>query len=80
MKVGWSSSDGLRFKIGVLGEGYAWIPETPIFTKVSRGRSGKSKVSGSGSVRGTSSIRTLQEVGILPTLVIFHYRGCLVEF
>ena len=28
--------DGLRFKVGVLDESYAWIPETPNFTKVSR--------------------------------------------
>ena len=26
------------------------------------------------------SLLTLQEVGILPTLIIFHSRGCLVEF
>ena len=26
------------------------------------------------------SLVMLQEVGILPTLVIFHSRGCLVEF
>ena len=56
-KIEWSSSDGLRFKIRVLGEGYAWIPETPSFAKVSLGRFGKSKASGLGSVRGTSSGR-----------------------
>ena len=44
-----------RFKVEVLGEGYVWIPETPSFAKVSRGRFGKSKDSGSGSVHGTSS-------------------------
>ena len=47
-KIGWSSSDRPRFKVGVLGEGYAWILETPSFTKVLRGRSRKSKASGSG--------------------------------
>ena len=26
------------------------------------------------------SLLTLQEVGILPNLVIFHSRGCLVDF
>ena len=36
-------------------EDYAWILETPSFAKVSRGRFVKSKASGSGSVRGTSS-------------------------
>ena len=35
-KIRWSSSDGPRFKFGVLEEGYAWIPETPSFAKVSR--------------------------------------------
>ena len=33
-KIGWLSSDKPRFKVGVLGEGYAWIPKTPSFTKV----------------------------------------------
>ena len=41
----------------------------------------KSKVSSLGSVHGTSRVSSmLKEVGIIPTLVIFHYRGCLVEF
>ena len=53
-KIMWSSSDGPRFKVGVLDEGYAWIPETPSFTKVSRRRFGKSETSGLGSVRETS--------------------------
>ena len=57
MKIGWSSFDGPRFKVEVLGEGYAWISKTPSFAKVSRGRFGKLKASGSGSVRGTSSGR-----------------------
>ena len=54
MKIRCSSSDGPRFKVGVLGEGYAWILETPSFAKVLHGRFGKSKASGSGSVRETS--------------------------
>ena len=53
-KIGWSSFNGPRFKVRVLGEGCVWIPETPSFAKVLRGRFGKSKASGSGSVRGTS--------------------------
>ena len=53
MNIEWSSSNGPRFKVGVLGEGYAWIPETPSFAKVPGGRLGKSKAPGSGSVRGT---------------------------
>ena len=55
--IGWLSSDGPRFKVGVFGEGYTWIPETLSFIKVSRGRFEESKVSGSGSIRGTSSGR-----------------------
>ena len=35
--------------------GQAWIPETPSFAKVSSERFGKSKASGLGSVRRTSS-------------------------
>ena len=55
--VGWSPRVGPRLKVGVLGKGYAWIPETPSFAKVSRRRFGELKASGSGSVRGTSSGR-----------------------
>ena len=56
-EMGRSSSDEPRFKVGVLGKGYAWIPETPSFAKVSHGRFRKSKASGSRSVRGISSSR-----------------------
>ena len=52
--LGRLSRVGPRLKVGVLGEGYAWIPETPSFTKVSRRRFGESKASDSGSVCGTS--------------------------
>ena len=51
----WTSFDGPRLKVGVLGEGYTWIPETLSFSKALRGRFGKSKASASRSVRGTSS-------------------------
>ena len=57
MEIDRSFSDGPRFKVGVLDESYTWIPETPSFAKVLRERLGKSKASGSGSVRGTSSGR-----------------------
>ena len=57
IEIGWSSSDGPRFKVEVPGEGYAWIPETLSFAKVSRESFGKSKASCSGSVRRTSSDR-----------------------
>ena len=46
-KIEWSSSDGPRVEVRVLDEGYAWIPETPNFAKVSRERFGKSKALGS---------------------------------
>ena len=82
MKIGWSSSNRPRFKVRVLGEGYAWIPKTPSFAKVLRRRFGKSKASGSRSVRRNflGSLLRLQEVKIPPTLIIFHSRGYLVEF
>ena len=57
IEIEWSSSDGPRFKVRVLGEGYAWILETPSFAKVSHRRFEKSKASGSGSVCRTSSGR-----------------------
>ena len=47
-ELGWSS------RVGVLSKGYAWIPETPSFAKVSRRRFGESKASGSRSVHKTS--------------------------
>ena len=53
-ELGWSFRVEPRLKVGVLGEGYAWIPETPSFAKVSHMRFGESKASGSGSVCGTS--------------------------
>ena len=48
---------GTRLKVGVCGGDYTWVPETPSFVEVSRGRFVKSKSSGSESVRGTSSGR-----------------------
>ena len=56
-EIGWSSSDRPRFKVGVLSEGNALIPETPSFAKVSRRRFEKSKALSLGSIRGTSSSR-----------------------
>ena len=50
----WSSRVWPRLKVGVFGEGYAWIPESPSYTKVSRIRFGESKASGLGSICGTS--------------------------
>ena len=56
-EFGWSSHVGPRLNVRVLGKSYAWIPETPSFSKVSCGRFEESKSSGSGSIRGTSSGR-----------------------
>ena len=53
-ELGWSSRVRPRIKVGVLGEGYTWIPKTPSFTNVSRRRFGESKASGSESVHETS--------------------------
>ena len=55
IEIEWSSSNGPRFKVGVLSEGYVWILKTPSFAKVSHGRFRKSKASSSESVRITSS-------------------------
>ena len=71
-ELGWSSPVRPRLKVGVLGEGYAWIPETPSFTKVSHGRFGESKASGRDFLR---SLLTLQEVGNLSTRVYFPSRS-----
>ena len=53
-EFGWSSRIGPRLKVGVLGEGYTWILETPSFSKVSHRRFEESKASGSERVRRTS--------------------------
>ena len=59
---------GPRFKVGVLGEGYAWMPETLSFAKVSSGRFGKSKSLGSESVRE------------LPRVIIHASRGRVFSY
>ena len=69
-KLGWSSHVGPRLKVGVLGEGYAWILETPSFAKQEvRGveRFGFRKCSRD----FLRSLLTLQEVGNLPNRVYF---------
>ena len=53
-KLRWSSFIGPRLIVIPLDEGYTWIPETPSFAKVSRGRFVKSKALGLGTVLGTS--------------------------
>ena len=50
-----------------------------ISQKIQRRRFGKSKISGLGGVLEMSfASTTLQEVGILPTLVYFHPKGLLL--
>ena len=62
-KIEWSSSDGSRFKVGVLGECYAWIPKTPSFAKVCTEDSGSRKL-------------RVQEVFVeLPRVVAHPSRG-----
>ena len=73
-EIGWSSSDGPRFKVGVLNEGYAWLPETPSFSKVSHGRFEESKASGLGSVR--EMLRLFRMLKLFPRVgnkVFKHY-------
>ena len=79
-KIGWLSSDGPRFKVGVLGEGYTWI-----HSKFCQGFARKVQEVESFGFRKClhnflGSLLMLQELWILPTLVIFHSIGCLVEF
>ena len=45
---------GLRMKVHLLNEGYAWVPKTRDFAEDSNKEFGKSKVLGLGSVHGTS--------------------------
>ena len=49
-EIGWSEFVGLRTKVNLLNEGYAWLPKTRYFAE----EFGKSKASGLGSVHGTS--------------------------
>ena len=73
MKLGWSSHVRPRLKVGVLSEGYAWIPESPSFAKVSNRRFGEVE-----SFRFRKcprdflgSLLTPQEVGNFPTWAYF---------
>ena len=71
--IGWSSSDGPRFKIGVLGEDYVWIPETPSFMRKVR------EVENFGFRKCSRnflwSLLKLEEVDILLTLAYFPFYG-----
>ena len=67
IEIGWSSSDGPRFKDGVLGESYTWIPETPSAWKVWEVESFGLKKCLQNILW---SLLTLQEVGFSSTIVI----------
>ena len=53
-EIGWSKFVRPRMKVHLLNEGYAWVPKTRDFAEDSSEEFGKSKVSGLGSVHGTS--------------------------
>ena len=63
MELGWSSRVGLRFKVGVRGEDYVWISETPSFIKV--------RTRGLGSRR----LRVREVFAELPRVVAHAPRG-----
>ena len=50
----WSEFVGPRTKVHILNEGYVWVSKTWDFAEDSSEKFGKSKVSGLGSVHGTS--------------------------
>ena len=53
-EIDWSEFIRPRAKVYLLDEGYVWVPKTRDFTEDSSEKFGKSKVSGLGSVHGTS--------------------------
>ena len=53
-ELGWSSRVGPRTKVHLLDKGYAWVLKTRDFVRDSSDEFEKSKVSGLGSVHGTS--------------------------
>ena len=63
---------GLRTKVHLLNEGYEWVPKTRDITGIQERSSGNQRFRvyevSTGLPRVSS---TLQEVGILPTLVYF---------
>ena len=54
MEIRWSAFVGPKTKVHLLDKGYAWLPKTLDFVEDSSKEFGKSKVSGLGSVHGTS--------------------------
>ena len=53
-EIRWSDLVGPRSKVHQLDKGYAWVSKTRDFVEGSHEEYGKSKVSGLGSVHGTS--------------------------
>ena len=70
---------GPRTKDHLLDKGYVWVLKTRDFTKDSSEEFRKSRVSGLGSVHGTSksNFYALRGRSSL-TLVIFYLKGCVV--
>ena len=54
MEIRWSEFVGPRTKVHLLNEGYVWVPKAQDYSEDSSEEFGKSKVSGLGSVNGTS--------------------------
>ena len=54
MEIGGTVFVGARIKDHLLDKGYAWVPKTRDFAEDSSEEFGKSRVSGLGSVHGTS--------------------------
>ena len=63
-EIEWLSSDGPRFKVGVLGEGYAWIPLLRFLAK------------GSGSLK----LRVQEVFAELPRVVAHASRGRVFSY
>ena len=53
-EIDWSEFIGPRTKVHLLDESYAWVPKSQDFAKYLSKEFRKSKVSGLGSVHGTS--------------------------
>ena len=68
MELRWSDFVGPRTKVHRIDEGYAWVPKTRDFAEDPRKEIQKIEVVGLRWLPTCSS--TLQEVGILPTLVL----------
>ena len=77
LELRWSSCVGLRLKVGVLGEGYAWIPQNSEFHKGFMQEVRGVKIFGFRKCPWDfiGSLLMLQEVGNLSTRVYFPSRS-----